>query len=63
LGTPVNTVQRRAGHAKASTTINIYGHTMPGSQENAATKIEELITGVAVKPQSESGASGETPQI
>jgi integrase len=48
-GTPVNTVQRRAGHAKASTTVNIYGPATARSQEDAADKIEELVTPIAVK--------------
>ncbi len=52
MGMPVNTVQRRAGHAMASTTINIYGHAMAGTQMEAAEKIEEWITPVAIKVQS-----------
>jgi integrase len=43
-GTPVNTVQRRAGHSKASVTTDIYGHAMDRSAERAAQKIEEIIT-------------------
>ena len=49
---PVNTVQRRAGHAKPSTTVNIYGHSTARSHDAAAEKIEELITPIAVKLQS-----------
>ncbi len=52
-GTPVNTVQRRAGHAMASTTMNIYGHATIHSQDEAAEKIEELLSPIAVKLQSE----------
>ena len=51
-GTPVNTVQRRAGHAMASTTVNIYGHATARSQDDAAEKIEELVIPIAVKLQS-----------
>ncbi len=30
---PITTVSRRAGHAKVSITLDIYGHTMPDSQK------------------------------
>ena len=43
-GTPVNTVQSRAGHSKASVTTDIYGHAMARSQEAAARMIEEIVT-------------------
>lgn len=35
-GMPVNAVQRRAGHSKASVTIDVYGHSLDRSQEEAA---------------------------
>ncbi len=44
IGTPINTVQSRAGHTKASVTTDIYGHAMAHSQEVAAERIEELVT-------------------
>jgi integrase len=47
-GTPVNTVQQRAGHSKASVTVDIYGHAMAGSQNQAADRIDELVTSIAV---------------
>jgi len=47
-GTPVNTVQQRAGHSKASVTIDIYGHALAGSQNQAADRIDELVTSIAV---------------
>ena len=43
MGIPVRTVQRRAGHSKASTTMNIYGHATMRLQEEAAERIEEVI--------------------
>jgi integrase len=43
MGTPVNTVQRRAGHSKASVTTDIYGHVMAHSQDAAAENIEEIV--------------------
>ncbi len=42
-GTPINTVQSRAGHSKASVTTNIYGHTLARSQQEAARLIEQII--------------------
>ena len=49
MGTPVNTVQRRAGHSKASITTDTYGHSLSHSEDEAAEKIEEMLTPVAVK--------------
>jgi integrase len=49
LGTPVNTVQKRAGHSRASITTDTYGHSLSHSEDEAAEKLEELITPVAVK--------------
>ncbi len=50
-GIAVTTVQQRAGHSKASVTTDIYGHAMGRAQDQAAEKIEELVTPVAVKMQ------------
>jgi len=49
MGTPVNTVQKRAGHSKASVTTDTYGHSLAHSEDEAAERLEELITPVAVK--------------
>ena len=49
MGTPVNTVQQRAGHSKASITTDTYGHSIAHSEDEAAVKLEELLTPVAVK--------------
>ena len=43
-GTPVNTVQKRAGHSKASVTTDIYGHALDRSDEIAAEEIEDIVT-------------------
>ncbi len=51
MGTPVNAVQQRAGHSKASVTTDVYGHSLDESQKEAAEKIEELVTPIAVKLQ------------
>jgi hypothetical protein len=46
-GTPVNTVQSRAGHSKASVTTDIYGNAMAHSLEQAAQMIEEIVKPLA----------------
>jgi integrase len=46
---PPIVVSRRLGHAKASITLDIYGHLIPSMQEEAAEKIDELIMPVAVQ--------------
>jgi integrase len=51
IGTPVNTVQNRVGHSKLSVATDIYGHAMAHSQEEAAEKIEEMITPIPVELQ------------
>jgi integrase len=53
MGTPVNTVQQRAGHSKASVTTDTYGHSLVHSEVEAPERIEELLTPSAVKLQSE----------
>jgi integrase len=42
-GVPVPTVSERLGHARASTTLNIYGHWVPGADHAAAVFISTLI--------------------
>jgi integrase len=42
-GVPVPTVSERLGHARASTTLNVYGHCVPGSDAVAAELIATLI--------------------
>ncbi|HHY47384.1 MAG TPA: site-specific integrase [Firmicutes bacterium] len=41
----IKVVQERLGHASIRTTLDIYGHLMPGMQEEAAVKIGEAIKG------------------
>lgn len=38
-----NVVSARAGHASVSITLGIYGHLLPGMQEGAASRINELL--------------------
>jgi site-specific recombinase XerD len=43
-GTPASDVQKIAGHASFSTTVDIYGHLMAGAQKDAAKKMNALLT-------------------
>jgi integrase len=47
-GIPVIIVSRRLGHAKASITLDIYGHLIPSMQENLADQIDGLVIPVAI---------------
>lgn len=47
-GVDVLVVSRRLGHAKASITLDVYGHLLSDTQERAAEMIEGLITPVAL---------------
>ena len=40
---PPKDVQVIAGHADFSTTMDIYGHLMPGAQKEAAKKMDKLF--------------------
>jgi integrase len=42
-GVAVVTVSQRLGHARASTTLNVYGHCIPGADRDAAHFISDLI--------------------
>jgi len=42
------TVSRRLGHSKVSTTLDHYGHLVPGAQEKAAAVMDDLTTPVAI---------------
>jgi len=42
-GIPVIVVSKRLGHAKVSTTLDIYGHYMPGMQDEAADLMNLLV--------------------
>ena len=50
-GIPLIVVSRRLGHSKPSVTLDIYGHYLPGMQEEAANLMDELVTPIAVKWQ------------
>ena len=42
-GTDVLTVSRRLGHAKASVTLDVYGHVIEGGDQAATKTIERLL--------------------
>jgi integrase len=48
-GVPVITVSRRLGHAKASITLDIYGHLIPTMQTEVAEMIDNLVIPVTVQ--------------
>jgi integrase len=43
-GTPASDVQKIAGHASFSTTVDIYGHLMDGAHRESAKKMDALFT-------------------
>ena len=40
---PVVTVSERLGHARASTTLNVYAHSIPGADRDAADIVARLL--------------------
>jgi integrase len=44
-GTPVHVVAQRLGHAKASMTLDVYAHTLPDMQQDAATRLASVLHG------------------
>jgi integrase len=45
-GEPVHVVSARAGHANPTITLNIYAHLLPGQQEQAANKMDDMLRNV-----------------
>jgi integrase len=48
-GIPVIIVSRRLGHARPSITLDIYGHLIPGKQEEAAELMDSLLTPIEIQ--------------
>jgi integrase len=48
-GVPVIEVSRRLGHSRASITLDVYGHLIPGKQSEVAELIDGLVVPVAVQ--------------
>ena len=42
-------VSRRLGHSRASITLDVYGHLIPGMQSEVADLIDELVLPVAIQ--------------
>ncbi len=42
-GIPVNVVSQRLGHAEPAITLNVYSHVLPGMQEEAALRVDEMM--------------------
>jgi integrase len=49
-GVPLLTVSRQLGHASISTTADIYGHCVPGSNRAAADAMEAILTSNRAQP-------------
>ena len=50
-GMPVIQVSRQLGHSQPSTTLNVYGHFIPGLSQDAAEKVDELVNPIAAQLQ------------
>ena len=44
-GASVKTVSSRLGHASAAMTLSVYAHLLPGADEDAARRIDEMLSG------------------
>ena len=52
-GMPLLEVSRQLGHSRASTTLDVYGHLVPGKRSNAVEKIDQLLSETTAElPQS-----------
>jgi integrase len=47
-GAPATLVQQRLGHASVSTTLNVYGHLLPGMDDRLAERLDATIAEVVV---------------
>ena len=47
-GVPLIVASRRLGHARASITLDIYGHLIPSMQQETADLMDRLVTPVEV---------------
>jgi integrase len=43
LGADVRTVASRLGHSTPTLTLNVYGHELPGAQEELALRVDRMI--------------------
>ena len=47
-GVSIKVVQERLGHSDAAMTLNVYSHTIPGMQEEAARKMDEITAVIEI---------------
>jgi integrase len=50
-GVPIATVSQRLCHARASTTLNVYAHSVPGGDRLAAETLAAILTVSAERPE------------
>ena len=43
----MKTIQARLGHTKTATTLDLYGHLLPGAQDQAVDAIANIVNGTA----------------
>jgi len=48
-GIPLMIVSRRLGHAQPSITLDVYGHLIPGKQQEAACLMDDLLTPISIQ--------------
>ena len=48
-GIPAIVVSRRLGHAQPSITLNVYGHLIPGKQQEAASLMDQLMIPIQIE--------------
>ena len=41
IGEPLNYVKEQLGHASIQTTVDVYGHIVPGSNRNAVNRLDD----------------------
>jgi integrase len=49
-GVPVKVVSQRLGHADITVTLKVYAHVLPGDDEDAALRADDLIGGSVTNP-------------
>lgn len=49
-GVDIKTVSRRLGHKDITTTLQVYGHLLPGQDEAAAARLEAFLSGALHQP-------------
>jgi integrase len=50
-GVPIATVSQRLSHARASTTLNVYAHSVPGGDRRAAETLAAILAGGQQEPK------------